>query len=67
MSLCEGNTMPVNIKVGIIIYIVLIIQGTVTTMALYLKAKKTPVLYSLLSCHTSMVMWLFLAIIENFL
>lgn len=58
--------MSTNLRIGIIIYIILIIQGAVTGTALYIKAKKTAELYTLLLCHIAIVLWLLLAIIENF-
>ena len=58
--------MSSNLKIGIIIYIILIIQGAITGTALYIKAKKTAELYTLLLCHIAIVLWLLLATIENF-
>lgn len=58
--------MTIYQKLGILIYIVLIIQGTANITVLYMKAKKTRVFYSLLACHMAMLLWLFFAIIEMF-
>lgn len=57
--------MTITIKIGIVIYVALIIQSTITAMFLLFKAKKTPKLYSLLGCHIAVILWLFFAIIEN--
>lgn len=44
----------------------LIIEGAVTGTALYMKAKRTAVLYSLLASHIAVVAWLVFASIEIF-
>jgi len=51
--------------VGIMIYVILIIQSVVTMTAFYLKVKKTPILWSLMGCQASIVLWLVLGIFEN--
>ncbi len=61
-----GAYMPVDARIGIIIYIVLIIQVSISATALFMKAKRTPVLFSLLSCHVAILLWLFFGIIEDF-
>lgn len=53
------------VRIAIIIYIILIVQGVITVTALYIKAKKNAVLYSLLVCHLMLILWLFFATIEN--
>ena len=53
-------------RLGIVIYIFLIIEGAVTSTALYMKAKRTAVLYSLLASHVAVVAWLVFASIEIF-
>ena len=58
--------MTIYQKIGIIVYMFLIIQGVVTGTALYLKAKHTPVLFSLMACHSAMIAWLVFATIEIF-
>ena len=62
----KGAKMTYYQKLGIIIYIFLIIEGAITSTALYMKAKKTPVLYSLLANHIAVVAWLVFASIEIF-
>jgi hypothetical protein len=53
------------VRIGIVIYIILIAQGSITVTTLYKKAKKSAELYSLLVCHLMLILWLFFAIIEN--
>jgi hypothetical protein len=53
-------------KLGIILYIILIMQGVATITVLYMKAKKTRLFYSLFACHIAMLLWLLFAIIEIF-
>jgi len=50
-------------KLGIMIYIVVMTVCIVVSVTIYVKAKKTPVLYSLMACHTLIYLWLFLCII----
>mgnify|MGYP000899226354 CR=1 FL=1 len=58
--------MTINIKIATIIYIVVIMHGVSIVTLLLLKAKRSRVLYNLLTCHIAIILWMFLAIIENF-
>lgn len=54
------------VKIGLIIYILIIIQCSITITVLYLKSKKTEKLYSLLLCNITAMAWLFFAFFEKF-
>ncbi len=49
----------------VIINTLLIIQCAVTAAVIYVKARKTGVLYSLMACNILMILWLFFAIVEK--
>lgn len=56
--------MTISQKLCIIIYTFLIIQCAITATVIFVKAKKTGELYSLIACFVAMVLWLYLAMIE---
>ncbi len=57
--------MTISHKLCIIINTLAIIQCVITTVIIYVKAKKTPELYSLIICNVTMILWLFFVIIEK--
>ena len=56
--------MTLNQKIGIVLYIFLIMQCIITATFIYSKAKKNGELYSLMLFNVAIVIWFFLAIIE---
>lgn len=58
--------MNLTIKIGIMIYIIIIIQLSILSTALYLKSKKNEKLFSLLFVNLCGIMWMFFAIMEKF-
>ena len=52
-------------KIGIIIYIVLIMFSLIVMTAIHSKAKKSSILNYVTACQISVVIWLFFAVIEN--
>ena len=52
-------------KIGIIVYTILIIMSLIVLMAIHTRAKKSSLLNYLTACQISVIIWLFLAIIEN--
>lgn len=57
--------MVVEIKVGIILYVIMIMANLVIMTIIRLKARKSSTLNCLTACQVALVLWLFLAIIEN--
>ena len=54
-----------TIKLCIALYIFIMTACVITSINIYIKAKKKPVLYSLMICQALIFLWLFLAIFEN--
>ncbi|MHB1454264.1 MAG: sensor histidine kinase [Saccharofermentanales bacterium] len=57
--------MLVEIKVGIILYVIMIMANLVIMTIIRLKARKSSTLNCLTACQVALVLWLFFAIIEN--
>lgn len=57
--------MELRLKICIILYTVILIQCVSSALCIYFNSKKTPTLYSLLSCYTLIALWLFFGIVEN--
>lgn len=57
--------MLVEIKVGIILYVIMIMANLVIMTIIRLKARRSSTLNCLTACQVALVLWLFFAIIEN--
>jgi signal transduction histidine kinase len=57
--------MSLSRKIGIIIYIIIIIQNVITMTALYLNAKRKPDFYRLILFNITIILWLFFGIVES--
>lgn len=51
-------------KTCVIVYTVIMIQCAITATVIYIKAKKTDELYSLLACQVAILLWTFFGMIE---
>lgn len=57
--------MTTSRKIGIIIYVIIIILNALVTSAVYINAKKKPNMYRLLLVNMTILAWLFFGIIES--
>ncbi|MHB8962945.1 MAG: histidine kinase N-terminal 7TM domain-containing protein [Saccharofermentanales bacterium] len=57
--------MLIEIKVGIVLYVIMIMANLVIMTIIRLKARKSSTLDCLTACQVALVLWLFLAVIEN--
>ncbi len=54
--------MPIGYKIGIAIYLIVIIQCIAVSSYIYARSQKSPLLYSLLACQTAIILWLAIGI-----